>query len=293
MLSQILKLRSEVSAIGATDEGVRGTEVDRVRIAKAHDPKVVALLNKAIASNDQCIVESACAVIRSITVTPTEAMILTPALSDNLISALIRFRTTWGLLAVSRLAQHNCSHRYLLGSSTRSEGKIQQPGRRPYEPLLQTLVYMAEAGVPSSGEELVGGRTDLLASVCLGFFSNSLPEAATRVPQRHIQELVNMFATRLKCNISREEEMEYVTCRLLCFGYPLFCRPRFILQGVTDIISNSSLHLQLALKCGLLELVTEILQGEIPNDEHINHPFGDPDSRTVAQRTCNVLQLVS
>jgi len=103
------------------------------------------------------------------------------------------------------------------------------------------------------------------------------PDIASRVPLRTVPELVALLQKR----IFAANAEEIVQSRLFC-GLPLYFRSRFVLQTILRLVEQSGAHCATAWRTPLPELVSGLLEGELPSDAEENKPFGSPEALDLA-----------
>jgi len=244
------ELRQVVAAVGAPDEGMRGTAADGVKLHAASDADTLAVLAAGLRGRS-ADVAAAAATVRSIAITGAAAASACDRVATPLCEAAKRPRPTciWPIVAILRLAQHRESQVGLIRAGA-----------------VQTLAAYTriEPGNP---------RLDLLAGISLALLSETAGASAVlHVPLRAVPEFVALLR---KCLFADGPE-DIVAQRLFC-GLPLHYRPRFVVQALARLAEHSGAHAAVAWRTALPELLCGFLEGTFPDDAAQNRPYGSPD----------------
>lgn len=261
------ELRESVAAPMKPDEGMRGTMADKIKLSAAADAEILRAVAAALRGRSSEAADAA-AVVRSLAITAEAAVsVCNEGVLPSLLMALRRrldqqdpTLAAWGLAAISRLAQHRETHRRLL-----------QVGA------VQTLSqYTHRTGALKASTV----RTDIIASLCLAFLSESAgPTAASEVPLR----MVPLFGALLTRRLETEDPIQVVERKDFC-GMPCDYRPRFIAQALALLFEASAAHAAVAWETDVPEVVCGLLHGSLPNDTDQNLPWGSPDVVEMANR---------
>lgn len=258
MAVDIPALRRRLAAPGRPDEGMRGTAADAARRGVVAAPELRVALAEALRTEP----EDAAAAVRSCLMGPAEAEALGPVVAVPLCQALAaasaRAARAWILFALVRLAQFSSCHQQLLDAG-----------------LVDLLTSTAE---PGEGE-----RPDVLAYHIMAFISETGGcEVAELVP---VQE--RALAVRLQLS-----EAKAVVERKSFYGFPLYYRPRFILQAIAALCKVSARHAHYVQhSSNIPDIVRKLQAGEFCNDSEDNVPYGSPDAIEMCEVLSQALQM--
>ncbi|CAJ1396697.1 unnamed protein product [Effrenium voratum] len=277
----VAAFRRSVAAVNRPDEGMRGTSADAERLSAARRPEIAAALGKALASAETT---DAAAALRSCLSGPAEGEAFCDAVARPLCDALAQpgiqqSALNWLLFALVRLAQFKSCQARLLDAGVA-------------EVLLGLWRHDHGCVLGRFGDQTCNGeRHDVLVCHILAFLSETGLETLARlVPVEAIDEFEKALAGRLQVPASETgvdshpEAEELVKAR--CFyGFPLYYRPRFILQAVASLCQVSAPHAAYTSATRIPDMVAKLRKGEVSNDSHDNLPYGSPD----AVELCEVL----
>eukprot|EP00435_Cladocopium_sp_Y103_P075982 s5_g71.t1 len=224
-------LRRHLAAPGRPDEGMRGTAADAARRSTVAAPELRAALAEAL------LTEAEDAAAASCLMGPAEAEALGPVVAIPLCQALALAATSstraWILFALVRLAQFSSCHQQLLDA-----GVVEQ---------LATSAT-AEPGEGEAGTSGIWERPDVLAYHIMAFVSETGGwEVAELVPLQAIDEfdschLLQSWDERALAVRLQLSEAKAVVERKGFYGFPLYYRPRFILQAIAALCKVSARH---------------------------------------------------
>lgn len=258
-------LRRHLAAPGRPDEGMRGTAADAARRSTVAAPELRAALAEALLTE----AEDAAAALRSCLMGPAEAEALGPVVAIPLCQALALAATSstraWILFALVRLAQFSSCHQQLLDA-----GVVEQ---------------LATSATAEPGE---GERPDVLAYHIMAFVSETGGwEVAELVPLQAIDEFERALAVRLQLS-----EAKAVVERKGFYGFPLYYRPRFILQAIAALCKVSARHAYYVQhSSNIPDIVRKLQAGEFCNDSEDNVPYGSPDAIEMCEILSQALQM--
>eukprot|EP00928_Gymnodinium_smaydae_P076256 TRINITY_DN59247_c0_g1_i1.p1 TRINITY_DN59247_c0_g1~~TRINITY_DN59247_c0_g1_i1.p1 ORF type:complete len:391 (-),score=58.69 TRINITY_DN59247_c0_g1_i1:32-1204(-) len=271
-LDNVLLLRKALAAIGAPDEGMRGTPADALKMQAASDQQVLAVLSKALRARS-AEASAAAAIVRSISITPSAAASVCSVLAAPLCAALSRPAPvlTSALLALSCISQYSEAHGMLLAADA--------------------VAALSAHARSAAHARNTSTRLDLVACVSLALLAGTAgSSAALQVPLRAGPALVDMLHRRLFVGggpgLAAAENA--VKKRIFC-GLPIDYSPCSILKALAQLVEKSGAHAGTLWKTVLPELLRGTLDGDLLPDWKSALPNEEPHFLEMATVCAKVL----
>jgi len=234
---------------------------------------------RSLCSDNNKEMLDAAATLRSLLLGPTEGDAVSNIISTPLVESLQRASTeeniSWILFAMCRMAQFKSCQEALLHAGV-------------VDALMEARHGKDSTSMDHDSDHNMTDRDALIYHI-LAFLSESGGYAvATIVPQGALERFKNALKARLL--LARDfaarvgtpkgdcdEACEVVGTRSF-YGFPLYYRPRFIVQALASLAGASGEQAQTCWRIDVAPMIIEVLLGSLPNDPSDNKPYGSPDA---------------